>query len=102
MRLIDADELNEFMYHEAFETDSEMQKWDSGCWIRYKMFENNLAKCKPVDAEPVVHGHWVRIPQYDSFGDNGQCSICKNIYTSSVWGTRYCPTCGAKMDKEEE
>ena len=28
------------MYHEAFEKDSDMQKWDSGCWIRYKMFEN--------------------------------------------------------------
>lgn len=27
------------MYHEAFETDTTMRKWDSGCWIRYKMFE---------------------------------------------------------------
>ena len=38
-RLIDADALRRAMYHEAFETDSPMQKWDSGCWIRYKMFE---------------------------------------------------------------
>ena len=38
--LIDRDELSAAMYHEAFETDSKMQKWDSGCWIRYKMFEN--------------------------------------------------------------
>lgn len=38
-RLIDADALRQTMYHEAFETDSPMQKWDSGCWIRYKMFE---------------------------------------------------------------
>lgn len=38
-RLIDADALRAKMYHEAFETDSPMQKWDSGCWIRYKMFE---------------------------------------------------------------
>lgn len=38
-RLIDADVLRQMMYHEAFETDSPMQKWDSGCWIRYKMFE---------------------------------------------------------------
>lgn len=27
------------MYHEAFETDSDEQRWDGGCWIRYKMFE---------------------------------------------------------------
>lgn len=39
-RLGDLDELRKVMYHEAFETDSPMQKWDSGCWIRYKMFEN--------------------------------------------------------------
>ena len=38
-RLIDADKLREAMYHEAFEIDSPMQRWDSGCWIRYKMFE---------------------------------------------------------------
>ena len=38
-RLIDADVLRQMMHHEAFETDSPMQKWDSGCWIRFKMFE---------------------------------------------------------------
>ncbi len=39
-RLIDANKLEAMMYHEAFEIDSDMQKWDSGCWIRYKVFEN--------------------------------------------------------------
>lgn len=43
-RYIDANRLREELYHEAFETDTEMQRWDSGCWIRYKMFENILAK----------------------------------------------------------
>ena len=46
--LIDRDTLNEAMYHEAFETDSEWQKWDSGCCIRYKMFERHR------DSAPVV------------------------------------------------
>ena len=41
-RLIDADVLRKNMYHDAFEVDSDMQKWESGCWIRYKMFENNM------------------------------------------------------------
>lgn len=54
MRLIDADVLRERMYHDAFETDSNMQKWDSGCWIRYKMFENALEEALTLDAEPVV------------------------------------------------
>lgn len=48
MRLIDADALRAAMYHEAFETDTDMQKWDSGCWIRYKMFEN------AIEAAPTV------------------------------------------------
>ena len=48
-RLIDGDALRGKMYHDAFETDSEMQRWDSGCWIRYKMFENNID-----DAETIV------------------------------------------------
>ena len=38
--LISRQALIDAMYHETFEKDSEMQKWDSGCWIRYKLFEN--------------------------------------------------------------
>ena len=48
MKLIDADELSKEMYHEAFETETDMQRWDSGCWIRYKMFENKIADAPTV------------------------------------------------------
>lgn len=40
--LIDRQALRNAMYHEAMEKDSDEQKWDSGCWIRYKMFERVL------------------------------------------------------------
>jgi len=40
--LIDWDELSTFMYHHAFELDSADQRWDSGCWIRYQLFENAM------------------------------------------------------------
>ena len=53
-RLIDADKLSANMYHEAFEKDSDMQKWDSGCWIRYKMFENVL-KAQPTVEVPDIN-----------------------------------------------
>ena len=53
MRLINAEALEKAMYHEAFEKDSDMQKWDSGCWIRYKMFENAIAAAPTVDAIPI-------------------------------------------------
>lgn len=46
--LIDIDKLSDAMYHEAFETDSVLQNWDSGFWVRYKMFEKHR------DAAPVV------------------------------------------------
>lgn len=54
MRLIDADALRETMYHKAFETDTDMQKWDSGCWIRYKMFENALENAPTIEVVLLV------------------------------------------------
>ena len=56
MRLIDADALMAVMYHEAFETDSDRQKWDSGCWIRYKMFEEHIANAPTV-------GEWIPVSE---------------------------------------
>ena len=50
--LIDRQELRKAMYHEAFETDSDEQRWDGGCWIRYKMFErvlDSLPSAQPVE-----------------------------------------------------
>ena len=52
MRLIDGDALSERMYHEAFEKDSDMQRWDSGCWIRYKLFEQELENVPTIRTEP--------------------------------------------------
>lgn len=51
MRLIDGDALRAQMYHDAFETDSDMQKWDSGCWIRYKMFENAIENAPTIESK---------------------------------------------------
>ena len=56
-RLIDANALMERMYHDAFETDTDMQKWDSGCWIRYKMFEN------AIDEQPTIEPNLVIVPE---------------------------------------
>jgi len=93
-RYIDADALNKLMYHSAFEEDSDEQIWDSGCWIRYKMFERSLEATPTADVAPVRHGRWKRV------GDTAwECSACGCI--SCCNGT-YCPDCGAKMDGGEE
>lgn len=54
MRLIDIDAMSHEMYHLAFETDSNMQKWDGGCWIRYKLFERCRDNAPTIDAVPII------------------------------------------------
>ena len=92
MRLIDADALNERMYHDAFETDSDMQKWDGGCWIRYKMFENAMKDAPTVDAKPVARGEWKVTPIYI------KCSVCGESFM--LIPQNFCPNCGADMRGE--
>ena len=42
------DEVSRAMYHQCFEcnNDEDMQKWDSGNWFRYKLFENVIEQLK--------------------------------------------------------
>ena len=105
MELIDRRALREKMYHEAFESDTDMQRWDGGCWIRYKMFENAVNDAPVIEAVPVVHGEWI------DMGDFEQCSVCtgthlkefQSYYGKVTWiKTNYCPHCGARMDRKEE
>lgn len=95
MRLIDKDALNERMYHDAFETDSDMQKWDGGCWIRYKMFENAI-KDAPI-VEERKKGNWVGID--DEPCETFECDVCGFVLGDWIEGAfyNYCPNCGADM-----
>ena len=102
MRLIDADALREVMYHEAFEKDSDMQKWDGGCWIRYKLFENAIENAPTVEERKA--GRWLE--REDAWGDTYyECSECGEPWTL-IDGTPkdnnmyYCPRCGAKMEEK--
>ena len=62
MKLIDADTFKHRMYHEVFEKDSEAQRWDSGCWMRYRLFDKILEEQPAVDAVEVIRckdcKHW--------------------------------------------
>lgn len=51
-----------------------------------------------VDVAPVVHGRWLYGDYYD-IGD--VCSECDWDSQMTHPSYRYCPNCGAKMDKEE-
>lgn len=93
--MIDPNELNNIMYHNAFEIDSDMQKWDSGCWIRYKMFENAMKEVQKVDVEPVRYAKWVKS---SPLTDTEKCSLCNYNIQSEELETPYCPICGARME----
>ena len=82
---IDRNAFGNRMYHEAFEKDSDMQKWDSGCWIRYKLFEKVLRDtpsadvvevlrckdCKWVEDDGFCRLHWgkLKMDDYCSYGE---------------------------------
>jgi len=82
MRLIDADKLEK-------KAKFNLQ---TGSFIEL----SDLQKAPPIDAEPVVHGHWERPAAFPVFPF---CSICNSINSGE---SNYCSNCGAKMDEEAE
>ena len=103
--LISRQALRETMYHEAFETDSDMQKWDSGCWIRYKMFENAIEAAPTIDQ--VKHGKLIASEETNSGGlIRMVCSECNRVVYSTyglrLGGIQFCPYCGVKMGRSED
>ena len=104
-RYIDADLLNHLMYTKAFHEDSDMQMWDSGCWIRYKMFEKALKETPTADVRENKHGEWM----FSADDSKGICSECQYILYGKKYQWRYliapynfCPNCGADMREVEE
>lgn len=102
-RYIDADDLSRRMYHEAFEVDSDMQKWDSGCWIRFKLFEEIMKKQPTADVRENVHGEWIPTGQYSH---SYKCSVCGRTLFNITDGVKnvsknypFCH-CGADMKGE--
>ena len=126
MRPIDADALREAMYHEAFETDSDMQKWDSGCWIRYKMFENAIESAPTISPEQaadlsgysdrlwkIAYERGKREAVKQGKWDDGRCTQCGFKAVVNPFAVdldtgertlilKFCPNCGAKMDGGED
>lgn len=126
--LISRQALRSEMYHEAFEKDSNEQRWDSGCWIRYKMFERVIdrqpsaqpeikciakimlteeqvqeafekAKKEILAAQPErKKGKW----KLNKDG-NWACPFCEfDPYHDNMKGMNFCPNCGARLEETDE
>ena len=96
--------IEQRMYYEAFENDASydeknpMAKWDSGLWIRYKLFENVLASIPSADVIESKLGKWIY--QFrDSENEEYRCSRC-NCIGDNGWA--FCPHCGAYMKGDKE
>ncbi len=74
--------LSDAMYHEAFEKDTDMQKWDSGCWIRYKLFENVLRGIPSADVVEVVRCKDCKFNPNDTWFD---CPMVHLPYKEDRW-----------------
>lgn len=103
-RYIDADELSFKMYIEAMTKNSDLQKWDSGCWIRYKLFEIVLEKIPTADVAPIIPA---KIKDWRCTNCNiGLPVISVENHNGIVWQytgeMKYCPNCGAKMEVNNE
>jgi hypothetical protein len=85
MRLIDADALLE-------------KSWDADTRVGYVQVVDvgDIEEAPTIEAEHVKHGKWVK----DESRDMLRCSVCKNFCVENwYYWLRYCPDCGAKMDK---
>ena len=93
---IKRDALRQKMYHESFETDTDLQKWDSGCWIRYKLFEKVIDSIPSADVVERKRGEWIFD---DPIRANFKCSECleRNDICS-----KFCPNCGADMRERKD
>ena len=108
MRLIDADELKDFifemwggdpMYHTArhgqLKTETEA-KAEYACLMR-----ENIDAQPTVEAEP-KHGRWIYIRDEENNGLY-ECSEChKGDIHAKECEVPYCWNCGARMDQEEK
>lgn len=94
--LISRQALRDAMYHEAFETDTELQRWDSGCWIRYKLFENVIDNLPSAERK---RGEWIFNPSdaIEAMFTKPKCSECG---FESADNGNFCPNCGADMGGE--
>lgn len=84
--------------HDEFD---ECLVWDESGQHTADEVENILTSLPSVDAQPVKHGRWERK------NDGVYCSECHLGWDfirgvpSEAENYRYCPICGARMDREE-
>lgn len=94
-RYVNAEKIEQFLHREDWQTPDER-------WRPESEFGAFIDSLPDEDVAPVVHAHW----NETHFLGIYQCSACKSEVKMdtgryAVYLKRFCPDCGAKMDKEE-
>lgn len=104
--LIDRDALKRDVRDVVFRVADTPLSNDAMSKLVFQMGElvrKKIDEAPGVDAEPVRHGRWInKTEKRRGFSDyRFDCSACNHIFWASGIETfKYCPWCGAKMDKE--
>lgn len=93
MRLIDADRLEDVLVNDGFRYCG-INEYHDGVANGFLRAIDDVKEAPTIDAEPVRHGKWNILE-----GMPTQCSLCGYYVKQKTF--KYCPYCGAKMDKEE-
>ena len=86
-RYIDADALYVNIKAECNPYGKPTISFDDGCKVL-----DMIRRTPTADVAPVIHAHWI------DYGEVVECSHCEWY---ALFGTHYCPNCGAKMDEKE-
>ena len=95
-KYIDAESFRRKMFEETFLKDSDEQKWDSGCWIRYGLFERCLEKESPADVRKNERGKWILETNHGLGVNTFRCNRCYHCVVAAS-PSNFCPDCGADM-----
>ena len=81
--LIEREQLRRALYEEAMVKDSEDQRWDGGCWIRYRMAERLIEEAPSAQPELI------------------RCKDCKHYVIHTLFGRRqgWCERLCDEFDK---
>lgn len=62
----------------------------------------DITSIPTADVAEVRHGRWEKFVTASGIISRVRCSVCTGTQSLKFESMPYCPTCGARMDKEDE
>lgn len=72
-------------------------EWTREFYPEEKVFASAVINAPTADVQEVRHGKWIEKPYL--LGTSNFCSLCGENYGMPHGKYKFCPNCGAKMDK---